>query len=85
MAAGFSDGRLALIDFQKNRILQELTQHQLRIGCLEWNPKQPYILASGSKDRSIKILDTRQGKRVSLLRGKHLGEICGLSWNSNGY
>lgn len=25
------------------------------------------------------------GKRISLMKGKHLGEICGLSWNSNGY
>jgi WD40 repeat protein len=25
------------------------------------------------------------GKRVSLLKGKHMGEICGLSWNQNGY
>ena len=58
--------------------------HDLRIGCLDWNPKNPSILASGSKDKSIKLFDFRNNKKIFFQKNFHFGEICGLKWNENG-
>ena len=43
------------------------------------------LLASGSKDKSIKLYDCRANKKMSLDNNFHYGEICGLNWNQNGY
>lgn len=57
----------------------------MRIGCFDWNPKAPTLLASGSKDKTIKLYDIRTKKKVSLPKNYHFGEICGLHWNQNGF
>jgi cell division cycle protein 20 (cofactor of APC complex) len=59
--------------------------HGERIGCVEWNPKIPTLIATGSKDKTIKLIDIRINKKIALAKQSHEGEICGLSWNQNGY
>ena len=43
------------------------------------------LIASGSKDKSIKLFDCRTNKKISLDNNFHYGEICGLNWNLNGF
>jgi len=53
--------------------------HVDRVGTLAWNS---YLLASGSKDRTIYLRDPRSSKdwETKLQQG-HRKEVCGLKWS----
>lgn len=72
------------MDLEKIKVDMKSQPHVLRIGCFDWNPKVSHLLASGSKDKAIKLLDLRGGKKISVPKGFHFGEVCGLHWNQNG-
>jgi WD40 repeat protein len=73
-----------LVDWIHGNIEISSLPHQMRIGCFDWNPKIPSLLAMGSKDKTIKLYDCRARKKISLQKNHHYGEICGLNWNPNG-
>ncbi len=85
MAVGFSSGDLNIVDWTKNTTILRSSIHSQRIGCFDWNPKVPTVIASGSKDKKIKFYDIRTSKEVTLQTNYHFGEICGLNWNQNGF
>lgn len=78
------NGGVKIIDLDSLREEWKNQPHSLRIGCFDWNPKVSHLIATGSKDKSIKLLDMRDGKWVSVAKGFHFGEVCGLHWNQNG-
>jgi len=51
-----------------------------RIGALAWNG---HLLASGARDGTILLHDTRSRSRVASIT-PHMGEVCGLSWAPDG-
>ncbi len=57
--------------------------HNARVSSLSWHGN---LLASGSRDRTINIHDTRMSSRdiVSIMQG-HTQEVCGLKWSFDGY
>lgn len=56
--------------------------HNARVSSLSWSGN---LLASGSRDRTINIHDTRMNSReiVSIYQG-HTQEVCGLKWSFDG-
>lgn len=83
LALGSELGLIRFLDLHSGRgEIYDL--HTSRIGCLDWNPHSPFIIASGSKDKYIKIKDLRSPARYVSKFSGHSGEICGLAWNKSG-
>jgi len=85
LAVGTDEGSLYLLDFVNNKKLITTPIHQARIGCIDWNSRCETLLATGSKDKTISLYDTRTGKAKLIENHYHYGEICGLKWNPNGF
>jgi len=86
LATGISNGKIEVWDFNKMKVIRDdLEAHSERVGCLAWNGND--LLASGSKDKTIIIRDTRiRGNGSSVMRFKgHKQEICGLKWSPNDF
>lgn len=83
LAFGSEFGLLRLYDSEKNAT-EIYDLHLSRIGCLDWNPKMPFLLSSGSKDKLIRFKDLRCPEQAVAKLSSHVGEICGLSWSPNG-
>jgi cell division cycle protein 20 (cofactor of APC complex) len=47
---------------------------------MDW--KSENVVATGSRDFSIKFFDLRFHKEISV-REKHMDELCGLKWDHN--
>jgi cell division cycle protein 20 (cofactor of APC complex) len=80
---GNSNGEVKLFDWENDSICESFKHHTARIGSIQFNPSKAHIFATGSKDTRVAINDVRDP--ISRLYGTgHVGEVCGLSWNSNG-
>lgn len=78
IAVGTSFGSVKVFDPELPFIIREYRGHSERVGALAWNE---YLLASGSRDRSILQRDLNSyGDIVSKLIG-HKQEVCGLKWS----
>lgn len=84
LSVGSEEGRLHLVDFTNNKKLLGTSIHKARIGCIDWNARCETLLATGSKDKTIALYDTRTAKAKSMESFYHFGEICGLKWSPNG-
>ena len=84
LAVGSDEGSLYLLDFMNNKKLMGTPIHNNRIGCIDWNSRCDTLLATGSKDKTISLYDTRTSKAKTIENYFHYGEICGLKWNNNG-
>lgn len=83
VAFGSEFGLLRMYDTEKDST-EIYDLHMSRIGCLDWNPKISSLLASGSKDKLIRLKDIRSPDHSVVKLTGHIGEICGLSWAPNG-
>jgi cell division cycle 20-like protein 1 (cofactor of APC complex) len=79
LAVGANDGTIELWDCNKNRCVHSYFGQQDRVGSLSW--KNPTILASGSRDYSIMIRDTRAARPVIKTLNHHSEEVCGVKWS----
>jgi WD40 repeat protein len=52
------------------------------VWCMAWAPDRRR-LATGSRDRTVRIWDTDSGAELAVLAG-HDGEIRGLAWSPDG-
>jgi cell division cycle protein 20 (cofactor of APC complex) len=84
LAVGSDTGELHMVDFHRNTKLLSRSLHTSRIGCIDWNTKCKELVATGSKDKTIGLCDVRYGRKKSVNRFSHFGEICGLKWSPNG-
>jgi WD40 repeat protein len=64
------------------QLFKELTGHKSWIQSIRWSPDGKY-LASGSKDGSAQIWDTKKWERISTLKG-HKREITAMHWSPDG-
>ena len=84
IAMGTNKGDIQFWDWKSEKIIRTVDSHSDRIGCIQWNPYKDSVYATGSKDNKIVIGDINDPNHR--LAGKnHFGEICGLSWNANGW
>lgn len=76
MCATDSQGMLYLNDVQRNKLIYKEQVSNQRMGSVAWSGD---ILATGSRDKIIRIFDSRNSmiKPVTAFAG-HLQEICGL-------
>lgn len=79
LGVGTHSGQVQLWDCIKNKKISTLNGHSGRVGAISWNSNN--ILASGSRDKTILIRDTRvSSDYVGRLVG-HKQEVCGLKWS----
>eukprot|EP01061_Rhynchopus_euleeides_P022130 TRINITY_DN36051_c0_g1_i1.p1 TRINITY_DN36051_c0_g1~~TRINITY_DN36051_c0_g1_i1.p1 ORF type:complete len:522 (+),score=127.62 TRINITY_DN36051_c0_g1_i1:51-1568(+) len=81
LAIGTNNADVELWDVASGAKMSTLKGHIARVVSLAWNG---HLLASGSRDSSINLHDTRAaGGPVGTLTG-HEQEVCGLQWSLDG-
>ena len=81
IAVADSLGKMQLWDVSEKKHVRSVSAHRLRIGALTWHG---HLLASGSRDRSIKIMDVRSKEKEVIKICNHTQEVCGLKWSCDG-
>lgn len=84
VSIGTSKGGVQFWDWREEKLVSTIAPHSDRIGCIQWNPYKENLFASGSKDNKV-VLGDINDPGTRLTARNHFGEICGLSWNSNGW
>lgn len=80
LAVGRTDGSVDVWDVETQTVVRHWRQHTARVGSLSWTCSGG-LLATGSKDTTIRVNDLRDHQPlVSVLRA-HQGEVCGLKWS----
>ncbi|KAJ1964171.1 WD repeat-containing protein slp1 [Dipsacomyces acuminosporus] len=81
LAVGTSEGDVQIWDAESQCKIRCMSGHQARVGVMSW---ERHILSSGCRDGSIWNHDVRVANhKVSELIA-HSGEVCGLTWRSDG-
>lgn len=79
IAVGTHKGFTQIWDVTACKRITSLVDHSARVGALAWNGD---LLASGSRDRSIILRDTRDpGTPYEKKWTDHRQEVCGLKWS----
>lgn len=79
LAIGNNAGTVELWDCSKMKRLRVMDGHAARVGALAWNS---FIVASGSRDKSIIHHDVRQREHIVDTFNGHTQEVCGLKWST---
>jgi len=76
------DGLLRIFSFcvEKPAVEVELRGHGLNVTCVAWHPTDAALIASGSKDNTVKLWDGGSGREVATL-SKHTGFVLQCAWN----
>lgn len=80
LAVGCSTGAVELWDVERSVRVRTFEGHHSRVGSMSWAGN---LLATGSRDRSIRVRDARmreQNGNLATLLG-HRQEVCGLAWS----
>ncbi|XP_036356084.1 fizzy-related protein homolog [Octopus sinensis] len=95
VAVSTNQGRISIYSMEEARELKSFRPHSSRVGSLSWNKT---VLASGSRDKTISLLDMRCCGLMTLgssnldnasrwnhstLKG-HSQEVCGLRYSPDG-
>lgn len=86
LAIGTVGGNLEIYDINKpETCLFSQKTHFNRITSLCWN-KHPSIIATGSKDHLIRIMDLRMDSYNMIVKSfsEHKQEVCSLKWSNDG-
>lgn len=77
---GNNTGFLEVFDVEKGVNIYQNLAHSKRISTIAANPNNYNLLATGSKDKTIKIFDLRAKNSIRSFYG-HKQEVCGLKWS----
>jgi len=83
LAEGLDSGHLRIRDVEKQTIVSDWNVHSRRIGTSAWCPKGAFI-ATGSKDRTLGIIDPRERVATPPTYVSHSQEVCGVKWDPTG-
>ena len=78
LAVGSGEGKVHIWDVRKAKEIREFEGHADRVGSLAWGRT---CLASGSKDKTILMRDTRCKQKFHQRLIFHQQEVCGLKWS----
>ncbi|GJD12712.1 Protein FIZZY-RELATED 2 [Galdieria sulphuraria] len=78
LAVGTRCGEVHLYDVSCLKNIRTFMGHTLRVGCLSWNDR---LLASGSRDHSIRVRDWKSPSNQVIELCGHSQEVCGLKWS----
>ncbi|GJQ15229.1 hypothetical protein GpartN1_g7020.t1 [Galdieria partita] len=78
LAVGTRCGEVHLYDISCLKNIRTWMGHTLRVGCLSWNDR---LLASGSRDHSIRVRDWKSPSNQVMELSGHSQEVCGLKWS----
>jgi cell division cycle protein 20 (cofactor of APC complex) len=81
LSVGTNDSQVQIWDTKTQKLIRTITGHTGRVGAMSWNND---VLASGSRDATIRLHDIRTPGHVSVHTNGHLQEVCGLRWSPNG-
>ena len=94
IAAGMDGKNIRLCDLKSGASTHTLKGHNGSIHSLDWSPRDPYMLASGSSDGMIRYWDIRKaspclksmdGGIIGQSRSRsHEGVVKGISFSSDG-
>lgn len=77
---GNNAGSLEVFDVEKGVSVYQNHAHSKRISTIAANVNNCNLLATGSKDKTIKLFDLRTKNSVRSFIG-HKQEVCGLKWS----
>jgi len=81
LAVGVNAAEVQIWDTEAVKQIRTLKGHTNRVGATSWCGN---ILASGSRDSSILIHDTRAANHIVARLKGHTQEVCGLRWSNDG-
>ncbi|KAJ2723534.1 WD repeat-containing protein slp1 [Coemansia sp. Benny D115] len=81
LAVGTSDGDVQIWDAESQSKIRTMSGHQARVGVMSW---ERHMLSSGCRDGSIWNHDVRVAAHKTAELVAHSGEVCGLTWRSDG-
>eukprot|EP00906_Rhabdomonas_costata_P018146 RCo026440 len=81
LALGTNFSEVQLWDATAVKRVRSLKNHAGRVGSLSWNG---VVLASGSRDSTVMIHDTRMANSAAHVLTAHNQEVCGLRWAPDG-
>ncbi|PBK72574.1 WD40 repeat-like protein [Armillaria solidipes] len=81
LGIGLCNGDVELFDAETAQKLRTMSGHQGQVATLSWNE---HILTSGCADGSIWHHDVRVPRHKVMELLGHTGEVCGLTWRSDG-
>ena len=80
IALGYSQGSLISYDYFKEDSCFMKSIHRDRVSCIEWYGNTIY---TGSRDRTVKGVDTRANHETIIFPQDHYQELCGVKAYSN--
>ena len=82
LAVGTRKGGVLVYDAVKKKLVTHSKKvHASRVGCLSWRGD---AVASGGRDKSIRVRDVRAPSHHVDLKAAHKQEVCGLKWSPCG-
>lgn len=74
IAVGCDGSSLRLIDMKSGSATHSLKGHRRAIQCIQWSPKDEFLLASGGTDNQAMLWDIRTSKGCLMKFDQHNGE-----------
>jgi periodic tryptophan protein 1 len=79
LASASADRTVKLWDLTQGVCAASFTHHTDKVQSVQWNPREPTVLCTGSYDRTAAVLDARAPAQVSRW---HLGtDVEAMAWN----
>lgn len=78
LAVGTSAGDVQLWEAARCQKVRSMGGHTARVGSMHWNS---HTLATGSRDRSVRLRDVRAPEPSYATLQGHRQEVCGLRWS----
>jgi WD40 repeat protein len=77
---GTSQGDVQIWDVVAMNLIRVMSGHEARVGSVTWKNfgEGASVIASGSRDRKIRLRDPRSSKPFDAVLKGHSQEVCGL-------